>query len=154
MQFSQVFRLCLALQVNMRGIPTAFPLCQKPPLLMCFNHLNVLNYIIFFFLRGYNMRWECCIILVVFFLLTLNPFWRQRGEVIKLEQGDSVGPVVLNCGILNSYSGKLHEIESCLLLMFLYRSSHFTTNSAFVMFDTNSTASERCLPVVVCVVAC
>lgn len=61
-----------------------------------------------FILGGYNMRWECCIILVFFFcLLTLNPFWRQRGEVIKLRQEDSVGPVVLNCGILNAYSGRL-----------------------------------------------
>lgn len=49
-----------------------------------------------FILQSYNMRWECCIILVFFFgLLTLNPFWRQRGEVIKLRQGDSVGLVVL-----------------------------------------------------------
>jgi hypothetical protein len=39
----------LVLQVNMRGIPTAFPLCQKPPLLMCFSHLNVSNYITFLF---------------------------------------------------------------------------------------------------------
>ena len=55
-----------------------------------------------------------------FGLLTLNPFWRQRGDVIKLGQGDSLGLVVLNCGILNFYSRKLDEKESCLLLMFLY----------------------------------
>jgi hypothetical protein len=39
--------------------------------------------------------------------------------VISLGQGDSLGLVVLNCGILNSYRWRLDEMESCHLLMFL-----------------------------------
>jgi len=119
MHFGPVFTLVLALRGKHAWDTNCFSIVSEAATAYVFYPFKRFKLHYLFILRSYNMRWEWCIILVVFCLLTLNPFWRQRGEVISLGQGDSVGLVVLNCGILNSYSRRLDGKESCLLLMFL-----------------------------------